>query len=243
MTVNCQIDSNGGGTAFDGVGSVSAASVSRFLVEYPEHAKQDIIRFLFAPGVGASLHELKVEIGSDINSSSGTEACHCRTKAEYDDMAAHIDEPEYAPNIERFTRGYEWEVMRWARAANPEIKFSAMPFAAPEWCTGDGVHQIANERWLDYLISFLHGALTYHNISFDNIALRNEIHNPAREWPGEVIARYRERLDEFNKKYNQDVKLVGPDGGGGNGIGAVSYGWLEWISRIWSARLKWSTGV
>lgn len=229
--VHCRINSDGAGTRFDGVGSVSAASVSRFFVEYPEHAKQDMINLLFAPGVGASLHELKVEIGSDINSSSGTEACHCRTKAEYDDMMAHIDEAGYKPNIERFTRGYEWEVMNRAKAANPKIKFSAMPFAAPEWCTGDGIHQIANERWLDYLISFLHGAMTYHKISFDTIALRNEIHDVLREWPGDVIVRYRKRLEEFNEKYGQDVKLVGPDGGGGNGVGGLSFAWVPGLER------------
>ena len=231
IEINCRIDANGGGTRFDGVGSVSAASVSRFFVEYPEHAKQDITRMLFEPGTGASLHELKVEIGSDINSSSGTEACHCRTKAEYDDMIAHIDDPGYAPNIERFTRGYEWEVMNRAKSVNPKIKFHAMPFAAPEWCTGDGAHQIANERWLDYLVSFLHGALTYHNISFNYIALRNEIHDVFREWPGDVIVRYKKRLDEFNRKYNQNVKLVGPDGGGGNGVGGTSFAWVNGLEK------------
>ena len=81
---------------FDGIGAISGGgAVSVFLRAYPEPQRSQILDYLFSPGVGASLQILKVEIGSDAQSTDGSEACHMRTSDEVN-----------------FERGYEWWIMR-----------------------------------------------------------------------------------------------------------------------------------
>ena len=55
---------------FDGVGAISGGgAVSVFLRAYVEPQRSQILDFLFLPGFGASLQILKVEIGSDAQST------------------------------------------------------------------------------------------------------------------------------------------------------------------------------
>ena len=50
---------------FDGIGGLSGGggATSRFLPNYLEPSRSQILDFLFKPGFGASFHILKVEIG------------------------------------------------------------------------------------------------------------------------------------------------------------------------------------
>ena len=76
---------------------------------------------LFKPGFAGSLQILKVEIGGDTQSTDGTEASHMHTEHE-------------TPN---YNRGYEWAVMKAAKARNPNIVLYALPWAWPGWLRGD----------------------------------------------------------------------------------------------------------
>ena len=85
------IDGKGTGRIFEGVGGLSAGATSRFLMDYPEPYRSQILDYLFKPSYGASLQHLKVEIGGDTNSTWGSEPSHMHSR---DDQ--------------NFNRGYEW---------------------------------------------------------------------------------------------------------------------------------------
>ena len=96
------------GRMFEGVGGLSGGgATSRLLPDYIEPQRSDILDFLFTPGLGASLHILKVEIGGDTESTEGTEASHM-----------------HAADDQNYHRGYEWWLMKEAKRRNPDIKVS-----------------------------------------------------------------------------------------------------------------------
>ncbi|HEY6737511.1 MAG TPA: discoidin domain-containing protein, partial [Actinopolymorphaceae bacterium] len=127
------LDGRDSGRVFDGVGGVSAGGSSRLLVDYPEPERSQILDYLFEPNYGAALDILKVEIGGDVDSTSGAEASHQREPDEID-----------------CTRGYEWWLMAEARKRNPDIAFYGLPWGAPGWF---------DDYWspdrADYLVSWL----------------------------------------------------------------------------------------
>ena len=100
---------------FEGIGGLSGGgATSRLLPDYIEPYRSDILDYLFSPGVGASLHILKVEIGGDAESTEGTEASHM-----------------HAADDENYHRGYEWWLMAEAKRRNPNIKVRLTPLTAP----------------------------------------------------------------------------------------------------------------
>lgn len=130
-----RIDLHAGGRVYDGVGAISAGASSRLLYDYPEPERSQILDYLFKPNYGASLEILKVEIGGDMDATSGAEPSHMRTP---DDLDCN--------------RGYEWWLMKEARARNPQIKLYALEWGAPGWFGGgywsaDNVKYIL--AWLD----------------------------------------------------------------------------------------------
>ena len=99
------------GRMFEGIGGLSGGgATSRLLPDYIEPQRSDILDYLFTPGMGASLHILKVEIGGDAESTEGTEASHM-----------------HSADDENYQRGYEWWLMREAKRRNPDIKVSGLP--------------------------------------------------------------------------------------------------------------------
>ena len=129
------IDGKSPGLSFDGIGGLSAGASSRLLYDYPEPERSQILDYLFKPDYGAAGHILKVEIGGDTNSTDGSEASHMRTR---DDRGCD--------------RGYEWWLMKEAKARNPKIKLWALEWGAPGWFDGgfwsqDNIEYII--KWLD----------------------------------------------------------------------------------------------
>lgn len=140
------IDGRNGGRRFDGVGAVSAGASTRLLLDYPEPARSDILDYLFKPKYGAALQILKVEIGSDINATDGSEPSHMRSR---DDL--------------NYERGYEWWLMKEAVARNPDIVLAGLEWGAPGWMT-EGFWSQDN---VDYIIKWLDGAKDVHGLDID----------------------------------------------------------------------------
>lgn len=113
------VDGRDTGPTFHGAGAVSAGASSRLLYDYREPQRSQILDYLFKPGYGAELQMLKVEIGSDANSTAGSEPTHERERGQID-----------------CGRGYEWWLMREARKRNPDIKLAGLAWAAPGWFDG-----------------------------------------------------------------------------------------------------------
>jgi hypothetical protein len=144
-TTRITIDGQGSGRVFDGIGALSAGASSRLLVDYAEPYRSQILDYLFKPDYGAALQHLKVEIGSDVNSTDGSEPSFARTRAEMAD-------PD-------FDRGYEWWLMEQAVQRNPQIVLDSLPWGAPGWI---GHGHFYSQDMANYVEKFVQGAGVHH---------------------------------------------------------------------------------
>jgi hypothetical protein len=131
--VTVRVDGAAGGRRFDGVGALSAGGSARYLVDYPQASRDAILDLLFKPNYGAALQVLKVEIGGDADSTDGAEASAEPSRGAVDCGA-----------------GYEFWLMREAKARNPAIKLYALAWGAPGW-TGSFWSQDTITAILDWL--------------------------------------------------------------------------------------------
>lgn len=125
--------------SFHGLGLVSANNSSRLLLDYKEEQEEaywDILNYLFNPEEGAGLNHIKIELGSDVNSSSGTEPASKRSAEETADA----------------TRGAGWMLAADAKTINPDISVDFLRWGEPEWVTkafedGEEVGYAARYQW------------------------------------------------------------------------------------------------
>jgi hypothetical protein len=173
------IDGRQNGLSFDGVGAISAGASSRLLYDYPEPERGQILDYLFKPNYGASLQLLKVEIGSDMNSTDGSEASHMRTP---DDLNCN--------------RGYEWWLMKEAKARNPDIKLIGLCWGAPAW-----VEEFWSDATIDYILAWLDCARD-NDLTIDYIGGWNE-----RGWDADWYI----VLDKALEKHYPNIQIIGAD--------------------------------
>ena len=163
------IDNSAGvGLPYDGVGALSAGASSRLLPDYIEPYRSHILDYLFLPSFGASLHVLKVEIGGDAQSTEGTEASHM-----------HIAEEE------NYQRGYEWWLMKEAKARNPSIALYGLSWGFPHFVLGNqsaSHSQPLTNATADYTVRWLLAARDVHGLSIDYVGVWNE-----REYTADYI--------------------------------------------------------
>ena len=155
---NIPIDTSpaGVGPRLDGFGAISGGgATSRLLFQYDNATVVYILDLLFLPRFGAALHHLQVEIGGDGQSSEGVEPSHLHT----DDAGAAS-----------FARGYEWRLMREARARNPAILLSALAWTWPGW-VGAGTRSpwTDTNKSVTYIVSWLRGAREVHGLEIDYV--------------------------------------------------------------------------
>jgi len=148
------LDGSGTGRAFEGEGGVSAGASSRLLIDYPEPQRSQILDYLFKPDYGASLQDLKVEIGGDVNSTDGSEPSSMHSATDHN-----------------YSRGYEWWLMQQAKLRNPNITLSALEWGAPGWI-GNG--QFFSQDNINYIIDFIQGAKTTYGLNIDYVGIWNE---------------------------------------------------------------------
>lgn len=184
-----KLTDNNKGRVFEAIGALSAGASSKLLSDYPEEQRNQILDLLFRPKFGASLQQIKVEIGGDVNSTDGSEPSHSRTRDEL-----------LNPQPAFYQRGYEWMILKEARRRNPGILLDCLEWGCPGWI-GDGVYYSQDNA--DYIVAFLKGALKYHNLSIDYTGIWNE-REPDYEW----IKLLRKTLD---KNGLQTVKIIAPD--------------------------------
>jgi hypothetical protein len=177
------------GRIFEGIGALSAGASSRLLSDYPEEYRNQILDLLFRPKFGASLQQIKVEIGGDVNSTDGSEPSHARTRDE-------LLRPEPA----FYKRGYEWMILEEAKKRNPSIFLDCLEWGCPGWI-GNGKYYSADNA--EYIAAFLNGARLYHNLNFDYTGIWNE-RQPDYEW----IKLLRKTLDN---KGSASVRIIAPD--------------------------------
>lgn len=102
-----------------GIGMVSGNNSSRLLIDYKAlHPKEynEILELIFGKN-GINVQHLKIEMGSDINSSSGTEPCTMRTTSE---------------NANVF-RGAGFILCADAKKINPNLTLDMLWWSEPKW--------------------------------------------------------------------------------------------------------------
>jgi LPXTG-motif cell wall-anchored protein len=105
---------------FKGFGTVTCNNTSRLLLDYKEEHPDkywEIMNSLFNKDTGAGLTHVKVELGADVNSSSGTEPATMR----YPDEPANV------------LRGAGFHFAADAKSINPDITVEILRWGEPRW--------------------------------------------------------------------------------------------------------------
>lgn len=169
------------GRTFEGIGGITSNGMSKLLMDYPQAQRDDILDLLFKPFFGASLQHLKVEIGSDVNTSSGTEPSHMRSEGDFD-----------------ITRGYGLVIAKKAREINPDIYLDALRWGTPRWMTDD-------QKKYRYYLNFLRGARDVYGLAFDYLGPDVNEGPFSRDWTVNTLRPGLDR-DGFS-----EVRLVAAD--------------------------------
>ena len=188
LALTIHIDGSGKGRIFEGVGGLSAGATSRFMIDYPEPYKSQILDYLFKPYYGASLHHLKVEIGGDTNSTWGSEPSHMHSR---DD--------------ENYHRGYEWWLMQEARKRNPKIFIDILPWGAPGWI---GNHHYYSQDMIDYDLKFINAAHDIYGVDVNYLGIWNESRYD-KEW----IKLLKQAVVSNNASHGLNTQVVAADAG------------------------------
>ncbi|HLI96827.1 MAG TPA: hypothetical protein VKT72_12170, partial [Candidatus Baltobacteraceae bacterium] len=193
------IDGNSPGRTFDGIGAISGGGgTSRLLIDYPRKERSEILDYLFKPHFGANLQILKVEIGSDANSTNGAEASSMRS-----------------PSDANYNRGYEWWMMEQAKARNPRMKLAGLEWGAPGWFrldtnSPDGFFSNDN---IHYLVDWIEHAWSDHHLHIDYIGGWNESNGWA---PYDRYNLWYATLKAALLRNHLDTKLIAYDASGEN---------------------------
>ena len=183
------------------LGAISANNSSRLLMDYKEKnpdAYWEIMNYLFNKETGIGLSHIKIELGSDCDSSSGTEPATMR--AENED--ANVN------------RGAGFHMCADAKTINPDISLDMLRWGSPKWT---GANSVTNEenmaKRFKWYKNTLDAAYDEYGLKFDYISPdRNETSDIDVEW----IKYLRKHLDsaakESGAKYDySQIKLVASD--------------------------------
>lgn len=159
------------GMRWEGVGAISGGgATTKLLMDYPKDVVSDILDFLFKPNYGLDLDILKVEMGGDTDSTEGAEPSHMHA----------------GPGDEDYNRGYEWWLMKEAKARKPSLKLYGLPWGWPGWLdpTATSSKQAKNafanaNVTANYTLAFLLGAKREHGLTLDYMGQWNERDAPA----------------------------------------------------------------
>ena len=183
------VNGSGGDRVYDGVGAIlGGGGNARYLMDYPEPERTQILDSLFKPGYGASLQLLKLEIGGGGNSSDGAEPSIEPVRGEIDCNA-----------------GYEFAIAKQAAAVNPYLKLYGLQWSAPGW-VGDGTDNAFTSDDIQYLLDWL-GCATQDGLTVSYLGGWNESDN------GSNAAWYASLRSALNAHGYSSVQIVAGDSG------------------------------
>lgn len=143
---------------YRGAGMVSANNSSRLLLDYKaEHPDvyEQIMEYMFGKE-GIGITHLKLEMGADINSSSGTEPSVMRTEDEKADV----------------TRGAAYQLAADAKKINPDLTLDMLWWSEPKWVSDASDVYAARYKWYK---NTLDAAYETYGLEFDYVsAVQNE---------------------------------------------------------------------
>lgn len=138
---------------FRGTGMVSANNSSRLLLDYKRcypDTYEKLLRLIFTDE-GLCVNHLKIELGSDINSSSGTEPCTKRFEDEKADTS----------------RGAGFILAHDAKKVNPDLTLDMLRWSEPRWVTDSEDTFAARYKWYK---ETLNDAYERYGLKFDYVS-------------------------------------------------------------------------
>lgn len=239
-TVNVTIDTkkttSSENMLWRGMGMVSGNNSSRLLLDYKSQNPQkyqELLELIFGDK-GCGIQHLKIEMGADINSSSGTEPCTMRSIDEKADV----------------TRGAGFILAADAKKVNPDLTLDMLWWGEPLWIEREGGIksgvQLPNEKVYENRYAWYRGNLVAayetFGLKFDYVsATQNE-----RGWDTEWIKYLSKRLkSDSSAPYDfSKIKIVvGDEVGTWNQADAMlgDPELLEAVDVIGSHYTCWST--
>lgn len=205
-SVDLIIDGNNAITAenklYRGLGMVSGNNSSRLLLDYKDENPEkynEILNYIFgADGIGIT--HLKLEMGSDINSSSGTEPSVMRTEDEKADV----------------TRGAGFQLAADAKKINPDLTLDMLWWSEPLWISNAEDVYAARYKWYK---SILDAAYETYNLTFDYVSANQNERRIDAGWIKYLSSHLKSETDcpyDYSK-----IKIVAADEVGTWGIGTV----------------------
>ncbi len=150
------VNGAGGDRLYQGVGAVlGGGGNARYLMDYPEPERGQILDYLFKPGYGAALQLLKLEIGGGANSTDGAEPS--------------VEPVRGQVNCDA---GDEFSIARQAVARNPGIRLYGLQWTAPGW-VGQGTGSVFTSADIGYLLTWL-GCAARHGLTISYLGGWNE---------------------------------------------------------------------
>ena len=140
ITINASAPSStaGANRVYDGVGGILAGGANaRYLMDYPDPERGQLLDYLFKPDYGASMQLLKLEVGAGANSTDGSEPSIEPVKGQVNCNA-----------------GFEMSIAQQAVARNPGIGLYGLQWAAPSWVK-DGTTSLFTSDDIQYLLDWL----------------------------------------------------------------------------------------
>ena len=184
---------------FRGLGCITGNGSSRLLMDYKQNFPEvyyEIMKLLFQPDYGAGLVHIKIELGADVNSSSGIEPCVKRFSDEKADV----------------TRGAGFQFAADAKKFNPEITLDLLRWGEPNWVSS--AFQESQKAGFDaryrWYYETLKAAYETYQLKFDFISAdANEPESPDIDW----LIYFSERLKaERRAPYDfTKIKIVASD--------------------------------
>lgn len=187
------------GTIYRGLGVVTGNNSSRLLMDYKTENPEsywEIMNLLFKQDYGAGLTHVKIEFGSDVNSSSGTEPSIMRSADEEADV----------------TRGAGFMFAADALSINPDISVDLLRWGEPKWVTDafEISQEAGHEARYKWYKSAIDKAYDTYGIKFTHISAdANEADFIDFDWIIYIANRLENETDE---RYDYgEIKIVASD--------------------------------
>lgn len=175
---------------YRGAGMVSGNNSSRLLLDYKaEHPEtyEQILEYMFG-NEGIGITHLKVEMGADINSSSGTEPSVMRTEDEKADV----------------TRGAAYQLAADAKKINPDLTLDMLWWSEPKWVSDAADVYAARYKWYK---NTLDSAYETYGLEFDYVSAVQNERGADLEWVKYLSSHLKSEKDtpyDYSK-----IKIVG----------------------------------
>jgi hypothetical protein len=175
--------------SYDGLGFISANNSSRLLLDYKAEnpdAYQELLEYTFGKD-GMNLSLIKIEMGADVDSSSGTEPAIMRSEDEEPDV----------------TRGAGYQLAADALEINPDLEVDLLYWGLPSWVANAENQYEAIYKWYR---STIEGLYDTYGVKVSYLtANQNE-----RAYDIDLIKYLRNALDnEADERYDYStIKLV-----------------------------------